>query len=304
VTKLTAKEEAYARARASGKGPSDAYRASRDTSRMTTATINSNAKRLERKARIKARIEELRRGESQESRESSGSAEPTGAPGLAPSETELRAKQERFLQIFLEKGNASEAYRQAYDVSPDAKPETIHRCAAELLANPKVTTRLEQMRAELRERNAITLDHLVEALRPIAFGIRQVCDWGAAIPLKDPETGEAVAVQDIVVKARADLDDAAAAMISKIIRGKDGSLRVELHDKLAAIEKLGKLLGLIKEQHEHAGKGGGPIQYRSLEPKAPPRDVLEAYAAKCLGAIEKYAPPAKAAQPNDDEDGV
>jgi hypothetical protein len=72
VTKLTSKEEAYARARADGKGPSDAYRASRDTSRMSTATISSNAKRLERKPAIQARIEELRRRES--GQESSDSA--------------------------------------------------------------------------------------------------------------------------------------------------------------------------------------------------------------------------------------
>src|SRR5262245_55453511 len=281
MTRLAAKEEAYARERAGGKGPSDSYRASRDCSKMSTATINANAKKLERKAAIKARIEELRRGES---RESSASAEPTSGPGPAPSETELRVKQERFLQLFLEKGNASEAYREAYDVSPNTKPETIHRKAAELLANGKVTARLEQLRAELRARNAITLDHLVEALRPIAFSdIRKVCDWGPAIPLKHPVTGEIVVVQDVVVIPRADLDDAGAAMIAKVIRGKDGRVRVELHDKLAAVEKLAKLMGHVKEQHEVK-------VVTPPEPKAPPKDVLEKWAAKYLGAIEKHRP--------------
>ena len=296
MSTLTPKEEAYALARASGKGPSDAYRASRDCSKMSTATINSNAKKLGRKPPIKARIEELRRGESRESQESAGPTEQMAPSGLTP-------KRERFCWLYVEKSSASEAYRLSHDVAPDTKPETIHRNAHALLQDTKVTARIEEIRAELRERSAITLDHLVEALRPLAFGdIRKVCDWGPAIPLKDPETGEAVAVQDIVVKARAELDDAAAAMISKIIRGKDGSLRLELHDKLAAIEKLGKLLGLIKEQHEHAGKGGGPIQYQSLEPKAPPRDVLERYAAKYLGAIEKHAPAVAAEMAGDRDD--
>jgi phage terminase small subunit len=135
------------------------------------------------------------------------------------------------------------------------------------------------MRAELRERNAITLDHLVEALRPIAFSdIRKVCDWGPAIPLKDPKTGEVVVVQDVVVKSRADLDDAGAAMISKLVRGKDGSLRVELHDKLSAVEKLGKLMGLIKEQHELSGS----VKVENLEPRLPPKDVLASWGAKYL----------------------
>src|SRR5262245_33472693 len=61
VSKLAPKQEAYAHARTAGKRPSDAYRASRDTSRMATSTINANAKRLERKPAVKARIEQLRR---------------------------------------------------------------------------------------------------------------------------------------------------------------------------------------------------------------------------------------------------
>jgi phage terminase small subunit len=216
---------------------------------MTTASINSNAKKIERRPRIQARIAELKRGESPESQESSASAHPAAPNPEASDGIALRVKQERFLQLFLEKGNASEAYRLAYDVGPDTKPESIHRSAAELLANPKITSRIEAIRAELRERSAITLDRLVEALRPIAFSdIRKVVTWGAAIPLKDPETSEIVVVQDIVV--RDDLDDAAAAMIAKIVRGRDGSLRVELHDKLAAIEKIARLLGLMKDQHE------------------------------------------------------
>src|SRR5262245_210507 len=276
---LNTQEEAFARAMAAGKGPSASYREAYQ-SKMGAKAIAANAKRLLKRPHVRARIEELQK----ESGESADSADPTGAPQPAPSETELRVKQERFLQLFLEKGNASEAYRQAYDVSPGTKPETIHRCAAELLVNPKVTTRLEQLRAELRERNAITLDHLVEALRPIAFSdIRKVVTWGQAIPLKDPETGEVLVVQDVIVKPADEIDDAAAAMISKVIRSKDGTVRVELHDKLAAVEKLAKLMGHVKEQHEVK-------VVTPPEPKAPPKDVLEKWAAKYLGAIEKHRP--------------
>jgi hypothetical protein len=64
VSTLTEKEEAYARARAEGKGPSAAYRACTDTTRMTAASVAANAKRFERKPAIKARIDELRRRES------------------------------------------------------------------------------------------------------------------------------------------------------------------------------------------------------------------------------------------------
>ena len=65
-------------------------------------------------------------------------------------------------------------------------------------------------------------------------------------------------------------DDAAAAMISKIVQGKDGSLRVELHDKLAAIEKVARLLGLLKEHHE--------VQVEDITPRPrdPGREVMRA----------------------------
>ena len=231
---------------------------------MATSTVNANAKKLTRKPAIKARIEELRQGESRESRESPGSAEPTGASGLTP-------KQERFCELYLEKSNASEAYRLAYDVAPDTKPETVNRRAAELLANGKITARLDELRAELQKRHLITMDDLVEALRPIAFSdIRQVVSWGDAVPVKDPETGAVHIAQGISIRSMAELDDAAAAMIAKIRQSRDGSLSVELHDRLAAIEKLGKLLGLIKEQHEHSGS----IKIEELTPKRPSDDRL------------------------------
>jgi hypothetical protein len=276
-TPLTDKEQAYARARAAGKGPAAAYRASRDTSAMAPSTITANAKRYERKPAVKARIEELRRQESRESEESLPSEEPMAPSGLTP-------KREHFCWLYVEKSNASEAYRLSHDVGPGTKPETVHRKAAELLANGKVTARIEEIRAELRRRAEIKLDDLVEALRPIAFSdIRKICDWGPAIPLRDPATGEVVVVQDVIVKARADLDDAAAAMISKVIRGKDGSIRVELHDKLAAVEKIAKLLGLMKDQHDVNLRDVTPPR-----PRDPGRDVIVQSVRAFLTAADEY----------------
>jgi Terminase small subunit len=257
---LTAREEAFTQAIADGLGPSEAYRQSHG-SKMAPDAVASNAKRLLRRSRVKERIAGLKG-------EGTG-----GAYGLTP-------KQDAFCRFYLEKSNASEAYRLAYNVAPSTKPETVNRKAAELLANGKITARLDSLRAELRERNAITLDHLVEALRPIAFSdIRKVCDWGPAVPLKDPETGEVVVVQDVVVKPRADLDDAGAAMINKLVRGKDGSVRVELHDKLAAIEKIAKLLGLLKEQHEHSGS----VKVQELVPQHMGDDQLTEMMADYFG---------------------
>ena len=53
----------------------------------------------------------------------------------------LTPKQEAFTLKYVECGNASEAYRHAYDVGEDTKLETIHVKASELLSYGKVAVR-------------------------------------------------------------------------------------------------------------------------------------------------------------------
>ena len=75
----------------------------------------------------------------------------------------LTPKQERFCQLYIELGNASEAYRQSYDASK-MKPETINTKAKELLNNGKITVRIEELKAEHKERHNITVDDLIAEL--------------------------------------------------------------------------------------------------------------------------------------------
>jgi phage terminase small subunit len=60
----------------------------------------------------------------------------------------LTIKQERFINAYIETGNASEAYRIAYDVQ-NMKPESINRKATELMQNGNITARIGQLRDEL-----------------------------------------------------------------------------------------------------------------------------------------------------------
>src|SRR5262245_21664213 len=108
---LNSREEVFARAIAlEGMGPSAAYRHAYG-SKMAPDPVASNAKRLLRRSQVKRRIEELKE------------QGPGGPFGLTP-------KQDAFCRFYLEKSNGSEAYRLAYDVSPDTKPETVNRRAA------------------------------------------------------------------------------------------------------------------------------------------------------------------------------
>lgn len=75
----------------------------------------------------------------------------------------LTPKQEAFCLAYIETGNASEAYRQAYDTKR-MKPESINRKAKDLVDKVKIAARLEELREPIRERHKITVDTLLEEL--------------------------------------------------------------------------------------------------------------------------------------------
>lgn len=77
----------------------------------------------------------------------------------------LTPKQEAFCLGYMEKGNASEAYRRAYNATRMA-PSSVNRKAKELLDNGKITARLHELRAPVAEKAQITLgSHLTELER-------------------------------------------------------------------------------------------------------------------------------------------
>lgn len=78
----------------------------------------------------------------------------------------LTPKQEKFCQKYIETGNASEAYRQSYDCE-NMKPESVNRLAKDLLDNIKITSRLNELQNEHKERHDITVDTLLAELEEV-----------------------------------------------------------------------------------------------------------------------------------------
>ena len=66
----------------------------------------------------------------------------------------LTAKQEAFCRYYVDTGNATEAYRMSYDCSK-MKSETIWSAACRLLANCKVTARINEIKQEYAERSKV-----------------------------------------------------------------------------------------------------------------------------------------------------
>lgn len=81
----------------------------------------------------------------------------------------LTKKQEAFALGYIKTGNASEAYRNAYDAK-GSKPETINVRASELLKNSKVAARVEELRAPALEAAKIDIDRWAQETGKYAFG--------------------------------------------------------------------------------------------------------------------------------------
>lgn len=75
----------------------------------------------------------------------------------------LTPKQEAFALAYVEMGNASEAYRRAYN-AVKMKPETVNRTAKGLLDNRKIAARVAELQAEHVERHKLTVDDLLAEL--------------------------------------------------------------------------------------------------------------------------------------------
>jgi phage terminase small subunit len=71
----------------------------------------------------------------------------------------LTPKQEAFAQAYVETGNASEAYRKAYDAS-GMKPATIHVKACELLSSGKVAVRVGELQKAGQAKHEMNLERL------------------------------------------------------------------------------------------------------------------------------------------------
>ena len=77
--------------------------------------------------------------------------------------SKLTIKQENFCMKYVELGNASEAYRSAYNAD-STSDSVIHVKASELLKNGKVTVRLAELKAEHKKRHEITVDLIIQRL--------------------------------------------------------------------------------------------------------------------------------------------
>lgn len=150
----------------------------------------------------------------------------------------MTPKQQRFVDEYLIDPNAARAYTAAYGVTgPSAEA-----AGSRLLRNVKVAEAIRVAQLRRSERTGVTADRVVDELAVIGFS--------------DPrhyattKTGLALAEQAPEAAMRA---VSSVKQWSKI--GEDGNeveaVEYRFWDKNAALEKLGKHLGMFVERHQH-----------------------------------------------------
>jgi phage terminase small subunit len=91
----------------------------------------------------------------------------------------LTPKQDSFISVYLETGNATEAYRRSYDTTKMKDP-TINRAAKELLDNPKIATRLQVLKERAAAKVVLTRSWVLEQLMDNAKQAKLAADFTAS----------------------------------------------------------------------------------------------------------------------------
>lgn len=168
------------------------------------------------------------------------------------------AKHERFAQEVAQGKTAEEAYALA-GYSPSLKN------AQRLKSSEGIRSRIEEILSQAAQKAGITVERVLAEYAKIAFAdITEAVTWGEAVAVQDADGGEDRLVQSVVLMDSADLPKTVSAAIAEVKQTKEG-LAVKFHSKTAALDALGKHLGMFKERIEHSGPGGGPMQVHRIE---------------------------------------
>ncbi len=160
------------------------------------------------------------------------------------------AKYELFAQAMAQGMSASAAYVAA-------GYEAHGSNAGRLSKNEQVRARVQEILSEGARQAGVTVEAVVRELAKIGFSdLRKAVRWHSNVTEvgEDPDTGEPAirAFNQVVLIDSDKIDDATAGALAEVSQTKEGALKIKLHDKLGALEKLGKHLGMFKDPELNA----------------------------------------------------
>jgi phage terminase small subunit len=169
---------------------------------------------------------------------------------------ELTAKEKEFVRQYMVDLNATKAaIRAGYS------KKSARQIGSENLSKPYIA---KEISLALEDRCGVTVARVVDELAKVGFSdIRKVVSWRPEV-VAEPVHAEGdivtkVLQSRVLVKDSAEIDDDTAAAIESVSQGAQGQLRVRMHDKPAALEKLARALGMFRDRHAHVGPDGKPL---------------------------------------------
>lgn len=155
----------------------------------------------------------------------------------------LTAKQEAFAIAVFKGSNASDAYRTAY--SPKRMSDkTVNEEASRLLANPKISARIAELRERVARKAELTIERTLQEVARLAYfdsrrlyredgEMKRPDEW-------DDDTAAAVAAIEVLEEFEGRGEKRKPIGLTK---------KVKLWDKNSALEKAMKHLGLFEKDN-------------------------------------------------------
>lgn len=152
-------------------------------------------------------------------------------------ERRLTPKQARFVEEYIIDLNGAAAARRA-----GYKHKNADVIAFQLLGKTSVQEALNAAQRERSARTGVTADRVIREIARIAFSDpRSVMSWGPS---------------GVLLKESSELTEEQAAAISEVSENwtdsGGGSRKVKMHDKVAALEKLARHVGLYDDKSDKA----------------------------------------------------
>jgi len=191
----------------------------------------------------------------------------------------LTTRERVFVAEFLIDLNAAQAaIRAGYCKSSAA------RIGAKHLRKPEVAQAVAAAIAARAMRTGVTADRVVTELARIGFAdIRKIVHWRTSKVSEEekPDGDDVLVVKTIVTNTveligAGDIDDDTAAAIAEISQGTNGSVKVKMHDKRAALVELGRHLGMFKDKAEAKDAP-------AAKPEVSAREILRARLERLVG---------------------
>lgn len=172
----------------------------------------------------------------------------------------LTDKQEKFVQGLIVGKSQRESYREAYPKSIKWTDNTVDVKASELFKNGKVMVRYNELHdrlmKEAEDECIISAKEVLRELKRIGFAdIKNFLSYKTAKTVVgyDKDTHEPIADYSPIISL-IDSEDVDGKVIQEVSISSRGVFSFKLHDKMSALDKLGKHLGMFKDKIEISGE--------------------------------------------------